>query len=192
MSNNKPLILYKNEWLSLYKTEKGFIYSQRKNINSTATLCFKKEKDNFFFLIRYQPLPMIKVKEIKNHQWDDLYPCCVTGTIEKGETPIQNAIKEVYEETNYIVTKKEKIDETFCVASTQSNEVVYCFLFNLTHAKKINKVEGDGSIFEKVSKNLWVSQNEIEKILFNKSNLYLSSLSSAYLLFIKYLNSNNH
>jgi hypothetical protein len=54
--------LYKNYWLSLKQTERGFVYAQRRNINSTAALLFKKENNDFKFLLRYQPLPELSIK----------------------------------------------------------------------------------------------------------------------------------
>jgi Fe-S cluster biosynthesis and repair protein YggX len=58
---------------------------------------------------------------------------------------------------------------------------------DITYAKQINKKLGDGSIFENISKNKWVSLKELRNILLNKKYYYLSSLSSAYLLFNEYL-----
>ncbi|MCQ3907639.1 MAG: hypothetical protein MJ219_02630 [Mycoplasmoidaceae bacterium] len=59
-------LLHKTKYLSLYETKQGFIYAQRRGINSTAILCFKKEKGNYYFLIRYQPLPVVNtVKHLK-------------------------------------------------------------------------------------------------------------------------------
>lgn len=59
-------VLYKNYHLSLYKTERGFIYAERRNINSTASLLFKKVKNDYKFLLRYQPLPELKINKKKS------------------------------------------------------------------------------------------------------------------------------
>jgi 8-oxo-dGTP pyrophosphatase MutT (NUDIX family) len=77
----------------------------------------------------------------------------VTGSLETNETPIQNVIKEVFEETNYQI-KKENIKGTnINVATTQMNESVFTFVVDITKAKHVKKTQGDGSIFETISQN---------------------------------------
>lgn len=172
--------LYKNYWITLKQTERGFVYAQRKNINSTASLLFKKDKNGYKFLLRYQPLPELT---IKNSKWKKLYPCCVTGSLEQNETPIENAIKEILEETNYVVKNNDIIAFGQNVSSTQMNEIVYVFVVDINKAKYIRKKSGDGSIFENISINKWVSHQKLKEILANNKYFYLSSLASAYLLF---------
>jgi hypothetical protein len=53
--------LYQNKWVSLKETERGFVYGERKNTNSTATLLYRLIKGKYEFLLRYQPLPELKV-----------------------------------------------------------------------------------------------------------------------------------
>lgn len=172
-------LLYKTKHLSMYETKHGFIYSQRRGINSTAVLCFKKTKNDYLFLIRYQPLP--EVNTVKHLKWDDLYACPITGSIEKNQTPLQNAIAEVYEEANLQISNKNLIMHNYCVATTQMNETVFNFLFDVTGIKPANKKQGDGSIFEEVSKNKWLTYKQLNSILSNQ--LHLSSLSSCFELF---------
>jgi ADP-ribose pyrophosphatase YjhB (NUDIX family) len=143
-------------------------------------LLFKKENNDFKFLLRYQPLPELS---IKNSNWRKLYPCCVTGSLEEKETPLQNTIKEIYEETNCVVTKKNFICHGQNVSSTQMNETVYIFVVDVTNCKFVSKKSGDGSIFENISKNKWVTHKQIKDILNSNQHIYLSSLASAYLLF---------
>jgi ADP-ribose pyrophosphatase YjhB (NUDIX family) len=134
--------------------------------------------------LRYQPLPELKLigtnKKANSH---GLYPCCVTGSIELGETPQQNVIKEIYEEFNLKIKSQNIKASSINVSSTQMNECVYTFVVDITNAIAVNKTCGDGSFFENVSENHWVSQKQLRKILISKHNPYLSSLGSAYLLF---------
>ncbi len=175
-------VLYKNYYLSLYKTDRGFIYAQRRNINSTAALLYKKDKTGYKFLLRYQPLPELKTNN-KKSSWNQLFPCCITGSLEPKETPIANCIKEVLEETGYRISKNNIKGLCLAVASTQSNECVYNFIIDISNIKRAHNGFGDGSIFEEVSKNVWVSHRKLKNIL--KNELYLSSLASAYLLFVE-------
>ena len=182
MKKEKVITLCKTPWLSLNKTEHNFIFAQRRNINSTAALCFKRVKNKFYFLIRMQPLPLLNT--VFRKKWDDLYPCPITGSMEKNQQPIDNAINEIYEEANIKVTKKNMVDSSFCVATTQMNETVFNFLFDVTGCKVVNKQMGDGTVFETHSKNRWVSWQELRKIVHNKDEkIYLSSLLSCFELF---------
>ena len=139
-------ILYKTPYLELRISARKFYFAQRRGINSTAALCFRK-------------------------------------------TPEQNGIKEVLEEAGYKITKKNIKDCVLATASTQMNEVVFHYLVDLTNQKQVTNKLGDGSYFEAISKNKWVSQKEVENILYDNKELYLSSLSACYGLFLKYKSS---
>lgn len=182
MKNNK--LLYSTYHLSLYQTEKGFVYAQRRSINSVACLVFKIINDKYYFLIRYQPMPEILEKKL----WSDLYPCPITGSIEENEKPIKTAIREVFEEGGIIVNENNVIESSICISTTQMNEKVYNFLIDATNCKQ-QKPSGDETIFESVSTNKWIDKNNLLKIIFeNKDKTHLSSLESCYLLFLKYKN----
>lgn len=45
-------------FLKLMKSDKDFFYAERRGVDSTATLCYKKENEEYLFLIRYQMLPI--------------------------------------------------------------------------------------------------------------------------------------
>lgn len=178
-------LLHKTKYLSLYKTKQGFIYAQRKGINSTAMLCFKKVKGGYLFLIRYQPLPVVNT--VKHLKWDDCYACPITGSIEENQSPLDNALNEIYEEANIKATKKNLVAGSYCVSSTQMNETVFNFLFDVTDCKTVNKKQGDGSIFENVSLNKWLTYKQVKKIVLNANNqIYLSSLLTCLDLFETY------
>jgi hypothetical protein len=63
------------------------------------------------------------------------------------------------------------------------NEAVFTFIVDITHAKHIRKPQGDGSFFENISQNHWVSHKKLKRILNGCDDIYLSSLASAYILF---------
>lgn len=182
MKKEKVICLYKTPWVSLNKTEHNFIFAERRNVNSTATLCFKKEKGKYFFLIRMQPLPLLNT--IYRKRWDDLFPCPITGSMEKNQDPVDNAINEIYEEANIKVTRKNLKASSFTVATTQMNETIFNYLFDVTGCEVLNKEMGDGTEFEKHSKNKWVSLKEIKEIIHNKNKvIYLASLLTCFELF---------
>jgi hypothetical protein len=46
---------------------------------------------------------------------------------------------------------------------------------------------GDGSHLEKVATVKWKNENYLKKILLNNSEIYLSTLNVAYMLFLKHI-----
>ncbi|WP_029608470.1 NUDIX domain-containing protein [Mycoplasma simbae] len=172
--------LFTNDWISVYESEKGFTYCQRKSINSIAALLYRKNKDKYEFLIHYQPLPEIEEKQ----NWDDLYACPITGSIEPDQSPLECVINEVFEEAGYKITPNNIKVENFAIATTQMNEKVFNFLVEASNLEQF-PFSTDGSIFESVAQNKWVSETELCKIL--AKQIHLSSLASLYLMFKIYV-----
>ncbi|SMC15840.1 DNA mismatch repair protein MutT [Mycoplasmopsis agassizii] len=175
MKSNK--LLFKNKWINVYENEKGFIYCQRKGINSIAALLIRKVADDHEFMIHFQPLPEV----VEKKTWDEPYPCPVTGTIEENSSELESLISEVSEEAGFEITEKNIVDSSVFVSSTQMNEKVFSYLIDVTGLKN-SEPKTDGSVFESVSFNKWYSHDEFQKIV--KSDLVLSSLSSLYLLYL--------
>ncbi|VEU60529.1 Uncharacterised protein [Mycoplasmopsis bovigenitalium] len=175
---NKATKLFSNEWISVFKSDKGFTYCQRKSIDSIAALLFRKNGENLEFLIHYQPLPEIKEKKY----WDESYACPITGSIEEKQSPIDCCINEVKEEAGFYINESNIKQMVKNIATTQMNEKVFNFLVDVSGLNE-NEPTTDGSIFEKVAYNKWVSRQELENILENQFTL--SSLHTLYLLFIK-------
>lgn len=107
----------------------------------------------------------------------------MTGSLEQNETPQENVIKEVFEETNYIIKKQNIMAGAINAATTQMNEAVFTFVVDITNAKQAKKHQGDGSLFENISQNHWVTHKKLRQILSGSDEIYLSSLASAYILF---------
>lgn len=186
-----PKKIFDNYHLSVYKTKRGFIYAERRGINSTACLCYRINQDKTYnFLVRYQPLPLIKNENFKDIDVN-LFPCCITGSIEKNETPETNAIKEIEEEAGYKITNKNIVDQIAATSTTQMNEIVHHFLVDLTNLTNETSDLGDGSFFESISVNKWISEKELQNIIFNNSELFLSSLNVCYCLFLKHFKHKN-
>lgn len=171
-------ILYHSKWMKLYKNEKGYIFAERRNKDSVAILCFKKVNNEYYFLIRFQPL--IDIKEDDNI----LFPCLVTGSLENGEDLISTCRRELYEEVGIPISNDLKpLLHYKYVSTTQMNEVVNIFIFDVTDWKFENP-KTDGSFYESISFNKWVNNEELKNIIFSNNELNLSSLPISYLLFM--------
>lgn len=179
MKDDKLLI--KTKHLDMYQTKQGFVYCQRRTINSIAALCFKKEDNQYYFLIRYQPLPEIKEKV----DWKQPYACPITGSIEENESELESAIREVYEEGGIKVSNQNMVANSVAIATTQMNEKVFHYLFDVTNLQQVTPTN-DGTIFESVSFNKWVTLKELESIL--EKDFCLSSLHICFSMFLKRIN----
>lgn len=171
-------LLHSTKHLNMYQTKQGFVYCQRRSINSIAALCYKYENNQYYFLLRYQPLPEIKEKK----KWSDCYACPITGSIEQNESEINTTIREVYEEGGIKIEKNHIIDSFCSIATTQMNEKVFHYLIDVTSLKQEEPIN-DGTIFEKVSYNKWVTLNELEEIFENE--ITLTSLLVCFNIFLK-------
>ncbi|TPR53897.1 NUDIX domain-containing protein [Metamycoplasma neophronis] len=164
---NLDKLLFSSSRINVYETEQGIIYAQRRNKDSIAALCYRKNADGSKdYLIRFQPL--IQLEE--NQAWNKLFPCPITGSFEENETPLNVALREVFEEAGYKITEKNLVNTFKFFATTQMNETVYGFIFDITNMNN-TEPETDGSLMEKISKNVWMSLQEVKKICENNNNL---------------------
>ncbi|WP_369085862.1 NUDIX domain-containing protein [Metamycoplasma spumans] len=180
----KDKLLFNSSRINVYETEQGIIYAQRRNKDSIAALCFRKNSDNSKdYLIRFQPLVQVE----DNKSWDELYPCPITGSFEENERPLNVAIREVYEEAGYKISENNLVNQLKYFATTQMNETVYGYIFDITGLE--NEIpQTDGSLMEKISKNIWMSEKDVKDIIENRNNL--ASLPLLYYLDQKNKNEN--
>ncbi len=173
MSNNKKL--FEHKWINVYETEDHFIYAERRGKDSIAILAYRLTASGYEFLIRWQLLPATSVKEHK------LMPCCITGSL-WDQTDLIEAIKsELYEEggIRFDDTNRIKSSKSF-ISSTQMSETTHVFVVDVTNLNQ-EPIRGDGSYLESVSKSVWTSQSDLEKIVTDDTTLV--SLLIAYNLF---------
>jgi len=136
-------ILYKNKWLSLAQADNGkFIYAH-KPTNSVAVLPYKPVK----FLLRSEPH---HPTERQNRL------CAITGGIEKEETPLRAAVREVREESGYICNPTDMQSLGVVFPSKFTNNKVHLFVVNVENSPW-EESKGDGTDDEKMSSTVWAS-----------------------------------
>lgn len=174
----KRKLLHATPYLNLYETFDHFYYAERKGVDSIAALCFKVDKKGTTkFYVHYQVMPQIIQKQ---HEFD-MYACPITGSMEVGENSLACAIREVYEEGGIQVGVEHLRAMTKALATTQMNEQVHHFLFDVSELK-VTRPKTDGSYFEQFAENKWLTQEQLEKLIFESSNVKLSSLLICYLM----------
>jgi len=148
--------IFKTKWVKVIETPKGFQFLERRNKDSVAIFITRQSLDDYEILVRYQPMPL----DNTDHQ--KLYPCPVTGSLEKDPNEIgdieltkeifETARREVLEETGYDVPTLNYIGKY--IVGTQTNETVYMFHVDVTGLIPSDP-EGDGGYHESISKNIW-------------------------------------
>jgi hypothetical protein len=113
----KDEILFDNPWVKMKKTQKGFIYAERKGIDSVAFILIDKEKKQIGVLEEYK---------------DAIYKRLLTafgGSIDKHQNDLkQLVIEEILEESGFQVEKNQvkKVAKIYC--SNMMNQFVHLFV----------------------------------------------------------------
>lgn len=152
METHETIYTTNPPFLSIKKADPPYFYAERKGRDSIAAFLINNEK----LLIRYQPLPQFSDNE--------LYPCPVTGSMDEREIPLKTALREVEEETGYSVYGLPFQDLGSFIIGTQTNEVVFCYAWDVSHLSDPRTPTGDGGIHEAMSENRWMTYNEAIKV----------------------------
>ena len=138
--------IFQTNWISIKETSRGFQFLERRGKDSVAVFLIRNGSE---VLIRQQPLCIDNGETTQKLQ---LYPCPVTGGLEKGEMPKECAIREVYEETGYRIDVLHELGKY--IVGTQTNEVCYLYWADVTHLIP-DEATQDGTYFESISRNEW-------------------------------------
>jgi hypothetical protein len=183
-------IVFDIDWIKVKKTPKGYYFSERKGVDSIAVLLYRKVEnkhdhgiechcENEFdleVLVRHQPLPILNSQSNDDEDLPSLFKCPITGGIEDGDSPTKTIVKEIEEEAGCIVEEKDlKLLGNYYVG-TQTNEVVYMATCEITSETKKKEIEGDGSYFESISKNEWVSISSLLDTEYSGLNILANKL----------------
>ena len=138
--------LFSGEYIKVFERN-GYEYisgSKTNNDNYSAILPYEKTDDGIYVYIHNEP-------RLNHNETYVLVPSCVTGTIEDGESYLENAIKELGEEVGFynVDESKWKAAGTY-YPSKATSEVYHAFLVDVT-GLEIKEPKGDGSNMEKMS-----------------------------------------
>jgi 8-oxo-dGTP pyrophosphatase MutT (NUDIX family) len=163
-------IMYSNSWVKVKKSPTGFFYLERKGKDSIAILPYRYEEDGTVsVLIRNQPLVALGSEQDKAE--DKLGACPITGTIEHGDSPSKTAVRELQEEAGYIISVPDLMYTGCYVIGTQTNEVCYCYLVDITNADTV-EVTGDGGYHESISTNTFITMQALVDHMDNMNRTY--------------------
>ena len=133
-------------------------------------------RDEAVFLMRLDYIPTYQYKNKDNSELRRItnYLTMIQGTMEEGETPAQTIRRELVEEAGIVLNHLYNFDVEgpYFVQKYSTGRVWLCLLELPINSYRQIKPKTDGSLKEKVSKNIRISIADIDKIVRN----YLNSL----------------
>jgi 8-oxo-dGTP diphosphatase len=174
-------VIFSTQWIEVKESPRGFQYLERKGKDSVAMFLLRRtgeSPEQWEVLIRQQHLC------IDNREVDGkfrLFPCPVTGALDKEESPEAAAQREVYEETGY---KVQVSPLGQYIVGTQVNEICYLYYVDVTNMEP-DIAQQDGTYMESIAKNEWhplqylesceysacqIGYLKLHKILFNSTD----------------------
>jgi len=140
-------ILYETEYLSLVERDGWYYFAQIPgSIGGVIILLYRRDSE-LSILGRYEICPA--------HN-DGLALTDIAGGIEKGDTPLETAVKESCEEAGYILEANNFVDLGRCNLSTNQDTLVYLFAADVTGLPRYDAI-GDGTQGEVGSYCDWVT-----------------------------------
>lgn len=156
-------VLHHNEWLSLHVVRKpdagfdGYVYSHETRCQGRiiAVLPYRAGSDGRTqYLIKSEVTPCWGFQPVRS---------AITGGFEGGD-PVDDAVREMWEETGYRVEPGELVSLGESYASKSADTVYHLYAVDLT-GKEQHEAPGDGSRQEAEALSIWVHGDEIPDIM---------------------------
>jgi hypothetical protein len=147
-TEDTPVTLYRNEWLSLKKLN-NYTYSHQETGDTISILVFDSSKPNQIYG-RFEECPA--------HQ-DGISLCSITGTIDHNEDPIDAAQRELLEESGYDAQRQDIITLGTVRIYKASDATVHLYAIDVKGLTP-STPKGDGSIHEAQAYCKWVSDRD--------------------------------
>jgi len=170
-------LLWKGDYLSVISPSKH-PYETILEKNGMAVMPIINNKIG----IRKELIPPYLIKDTTG---EELYYTLITGQIDEGENntnPINTVIRELKEEAgldihSYNVLWKT-LDIPLCKSTTLHTSVYILDIDNYTY----DMPKGDGGVYEKASKTVWVTPSTLENIINQNKNIDYLLVSMFYVL----------
>lgn len=154
-----PIVtVHETPWLSLKKVValergiKGYVYSHETRCQGViiAVLPYRRTEKGIEFLIKSEVTPCWSLQPVQS---------ALTGGWEGG-MPVEDAQRELEEESGYTVNAGQFIPLGECYASKSSDTRYQLFSVDLTGVER-KPHEGDGSLLELTAESLWKTEEEL-------------------------------
>lgn len=142
--------LYRNEWLSLQETMDGYVYTHEEKSDGQGVA-----------VLAFRPRPLRVVGRYENCpcHFDGMALTSLTGQLDQGETPVQTAVRELFEEAGITVGPDEMKSLGTVRPSKASDTVMHLFAVDIGD-RDIGRAPGDGTKGEEGAYCKWVGHEE--------------------------------
>ncbi len=150
----KDTLLFENKWVSVYETEDGYTYTYCSP--TVVIIPFRldpQQLKNYEFMFNQEYIPTLGFA---------LRP--VSGTLEENESPEQCAIRELREETGYIVNEDDLIFYSYLKGSSSSIHPIGIYFVDVTDKEK-GEASTDNSYYEQFMQNLWINETLLDRLI---------------------------
>lgn len=173
--------VYQDDFISVKKINNRTFVEEKDRIVALPYI-----KDEGYVFMRAENVPAWKYKYRNNTQLSKTsnFLTMISGSIETGETPSKTLRRELYEEAGIVLSQFYQFDiEGPFFESKGNNSQFYICLIELNYNDyKLVSAPGDGTINEKIAKNLKVSLGDLDEIRINDmvSELLLTKFKKEY------------
>lgn len=171
--NNKTL--WENDYMKVLEVE-GWTVVEEKDM--VVTIPYLVEYNQV--VLRLEDVPPFKLK----YPEMDHFVTCVSGSMEKGETPKETLLREVKEETGIVIKEDYAVEFARPLFSSKGNTAQYHICILPLYEKDYYEVipQGDGSASESKSKNIKLDVKYLNNITTNDLiTTHLISLLKKYI-----------
>ena len=141
-------VLFKDKWMELRKKDNWYTYAHNTHGDGVAVLGTRQISG----MVRQY---LVRVEHTPPHGIGFRYTS-LTGSIENGDLPRTTAVRELKEESGFIVSPDELIDLGWVYPSKFSDYKQHLFLVHLD-GREQGEIEGDGSKGEEGASVIWMS-----------------------------------
>ena len=169
--------LFENVWKTIKETDDGYTYED--NTEGVGILPFRVKGDKIEYLIRYENNPIL-------HEIVTI----ITGRRDEEENRqnwwIDTAARELKEEAGIDISGLDDIDFRIIdlggmyIGKSHKNPD-RLMAIDVTGLDQ-KEPETDGTIFEKMSTNIWVDEDELKTYAIKEPDCYLSTIANKYFL----------
>ena len=156
MSARTSKTLYRNEWLSLQETLDGYVYAHEEKSDGQGVA-----------VLAYRAKPLLVVGRYENCpcHFDGMALTSLTGQVDPGETPLQTAARELFEEAGITAGHDEFQSLGTVRPSKAADTTMHLFAVDIGD-RDIGRGPGDGTKGEEGAYCKWVDH---EQALISKS-----------------------
>ncbi len=145
--NDNHETLFESEWLAVKKTADGYEYASEVKGDGQGVAVVAYRSNPFRVVGRFEVCPP---------HGDGEALCSLTGTVDKGEKPLNAAVRELFEEAGIQAGYDEMVKLGAVRPSKATDYLITMFAVDIGNERDIGRGPGDGTKHEEEAYCQWV------------------------------------